>query len=289
LPIVSNPIETPRRAPGYTRQRAERELVRRVVYWQKADRLVYFDENATPEFWDSHWSSEGMPPPISPRDDVVAVTSKYLARSSRILEGGCGRANKVKAMVDAGFNAIGIDFAEQSVMQARLDYPGLDILKGDVRALDFPEQSFDGYWSIGVIEHFWAGYGPILSEAARVLRSGGFLFLTAPWFSPYRRYKARMSGYPHADFDREPDSFYQFALGRNEVCTALQQHGFQVLRWRGRASVVSMREDMTAFREPIKWLFGSRGHLLKRTFRWAVAGSLNPYCGHSFLAVARRR
>jgi hypothetical protein len=128
-----------------------------------------------------------------------------------------------------------------------------------------------------------------LSEAARVLKSGGFLFLTAPWFSPYRRRKARLSGYPPGDFDREPDSFYQFALGRKEVSTALEHHGFQVLRWHGRASVISLREDMSAFREPIKWLFGSRGHLLKRAIRSVVARSLNPYCGHSFLAVARRR
>jgi SAM-dependent methyltransferase len=263
--------------------------VRRVVYWQKRDRLVYFDENATPEFWDSHWNSEGKPPPINPRDDIVAVTSKYLAAGSRVLEGGCGRANKVQAMVDAGFDAVGVDFAEKCVTQARFDYPGLDIRQGDVRSLAFPDLSFDGYWSIGVIEHFWAGYGPILSEAARVLKSGGFLFLTAPWFSPYRRRKARVSGYARGDFDREPDFFYQFALGRKEVCAALEQHGFQVLRWRGRASVISMREDMTAFREPIRWLFGSRGHLLKRAIRWAVAGSLDPYCGHSFLAVARRR
>jgi SAM-dependent methyltransferase len=192
-------------------------------------------------------------------------------------------------MVDAGFNAVGIDFAEKSVARARLDYPGLDIRQGDVRSLDFPEQAFDGYWSIGVIEHFWAGYGPILSEAARVLKSGGLLFLTAPWFSPYRRYKARTGGYLRADFDREPDSFYQFALGRKEVCKALQQHGFQVLRWSGLESAVSIKEDMTAFRQSIEWLFNSRGRLLKRAMRWVIAGSLNPYCGHSFLAVARRR
>ena len=263
--------------------------MRRVVYWPKTERLVYFDENATPEFWDSRWSAEGKPPPISPRDDVVTVTSAYLAPGSRVLEGGCGRANKVKAMADAGFNAVGLDFAEKSVTQARLDYPGLDIRRGDVRSLDFPEHSFDGYWSIGVIEHFWTGYAVILAEAARVLRSGGILFLTAPWFSPYRRHKARVSGYPQAHFEREPESFYQFALGRQEVSTALEQHGFEVLRWRGRASVISMREDMSALRGPITWLFGSRGHLLKRAVRWAVAQSLNPYCGHSFLAVARRR
>src|SRR5450759_5063183 len=253
--------------------------MRRVVYWQKADRLVYLDEKATPEFWDARWRAEGKPPVVSPRDDVVAVTAKYLSSGSRILEGGCGRANKVKAMADFGFNAIGIDFAEDSVKQARLDYPGLDIRQDDVRSLDFADRFFDGYWSIGVIEHFWTGYDSILAEAARVLKPKGFLFLTAPWFSPYRQHKARAGGYPRADFSDEPDSFYQFALGREEVCAQLARHGFQILRWRGRVSEISMKEDMTAFKPQIEWLLGSRGSIVKRVLRRAIASALNPYCG----------
>ncbi len=61
--------------------------MRRVVYWQKADRLVYLDEKATPEFWDSRWKTEGKPPLVNPRDDVVIVTAKFLQAGSRVLEG----------------------------------------------------------------------------------------------------------------------------------------------------------------------------------------------------------
>jgi SAM-dependent methyltransferase len=262
--------------------------MRRVVFWQRADRLIYFDEKATAQFWDSHWQAQGKPPVISARDDVVAVTGKYLARGSRILEGGCGRANKVKAMADAGFCAIGIDFAPGSVKQAMLNYPNLDIRQGDVRSLEFPKDSFDGYWSIGVIEHFWDGYGLIMAEAARVLKPNGFLFLTAPWLSPYRRYKARAGGYVCGDFSSEPAGFYQFALGRKEVCSELVRHGFRVVKWRGRMSELSMRDDMTLFQRQTRWLLSSRGSLMKRVARWAIFSALNRYCGHSFLVVARR-
>lgn len=262
--------------------------MRQVVYWQKTDRLIYLDEKATPEFWDRRWEAEGKPPAVGPNDDVITVTAKYLKPGSRILEGGCGRANKVKAMADAGFNAIGIDFAEASVKQARLNYPGLDIHQGDVRSLDFPDGFFDAYWSIGVIEHFWTGYDSILAEAARVLRMEGYLFLTAPWFSPYRKYKARVGGYPQADFLDEPESFYQFALSREEVSVQLTRRGFKLLRWRGLASEISMKEDMTAFKPQIDWLLGSRGFIAKRVFRRAIASALNRYCGHSFLAIAKR-
>jgi SAM-dependent methyltransferase len=262
--------------------------MRRVIYWPETDRLVYLDANPTPEFWDARWRAEGKPPPVSLNNPVVAVTARYLSRGSRVLEGGCGRADKVKAMADFGFRAVGIDFAQQSVSQAKLDYPELDIRLGDVRSLDFPDSSFDGYWSLGVIEHFWGGYGEILSEAARVLRPKGILFLTAPWLSPFRQRKARANGYPRVDFVSEPDGFYQFALRRREVGAELVSRGFELLHWRGLACEVSMKEDMTAFRAQIEWLLGSKGSIVKRVLRRVVTGSLNRYCGHSFLAVARR-
>jgi SAM-dependent methyltransferase len=186
--------------------------MRQVVYSPAADRLVYLHQQATPQYWDAHWRAQGKPPAVSPRDDVVVVTRKHLPAGARVLEGGCGRANKVKALADAGFAAVGVDFAADVVAQAREHYPQLDVRQGDVRSLDFPDGSFDGYWSIGVIEHFWDGYDGILAEAARIVRRGGYLFLSAPWFSPYRRFKARRRDYPTVDFADQPELFYQFAL-----------------------------------------------------------------------------
>ena len=262
--------------------------MRQVRYWRGVQRLVYLHAKATPEFWDERWEAEGKPPPVGERHEVITVTRKYLPGGARILEGGCGRADKVKGMADAGFRVTGVDFAEQSVQRARLDYPGLDIRLGDVRNLDFPAQHFDGYWSIGVIEHFWSGYSSILAEAARVLRVGGYLFVTAPWLSPYRLARVRAGAYPTEEFSTEPELFYQFALSRDEVRAALAQHGLQVVSWRGLASEVCMREDMPRLKRQVDWLLGSRGSIFKRAFRRALTQTLNGYCGHSFLAIARR-
>jgi len=106
--------------------------------------------------------------------------------------------------------------------------------------------------------------------------------------SPYRKHKVRTGGYPRADFSSEPAGFYQFALGRKEVCSELVRHGFRVLRWRGRVSEISMRDDMALFQRQTRWLLNSRGSLVKRVARLAIFTTLNQYCGHSFLAVARR-
>lgn len=263
--------------------------MRQVSYWPSAQRLVYFDSKATPEFWDHRWHAAGKPGIVGIQDEVLTVTPKYLAKGARILEGGCGRGNKVEAMSAAGYRVIGVDFAEQSVKQARLNYPELDIRQADVRSMEFPDGFFDGYWSLGVIEHFWEGYGPILAEAARVLRPGGYLFLTAPWLSPYRLRKAAKGGYPIGNFETEPDAFYQFALNRAEVASQIAHYGFNLISWQGLASEISMKEDIDEFRRPIEWLFESRGSILKRALRKLLCSYLNRYCGHSFLAVARRR
>ena len=89
--------------------------MRQVVHWPNAKRLVYLDKKATPEFWDDRWRAEGKPGPANSRDEVVTVTAGYLPPGARVLEGGCGRANKVKAMATAGYRATGVDFAEDSV------------------------------------------------------------------------------------------------------------------------------------------------------------------------------
>ena len=262
--------------------------MRDIVFSPKANRLVYLDQKATPEFWDSRWENEGKPAPINPRDHVITVTREYLKPGARILEGGCGRANKVKALVDAGFDVVGVDFAEETVRRAKQTYGDIDVRRGDVRSLAFPDEFFDGYWSIGVIEHFWTGYDAILAEAARVLKPGGVLFLTAPWFSPYRQRRARAGAYPTRDYMEEPDSFYQYGLGREEVCAQLERHGFHLLRWSGLAAEISLKDDVKTFRRQIAWLFDSRGSIAKRILRRAITVSMNPHFGHSFLAVARR-
>ena len=262
----------------------------RRYYDPEGRRLVYADAEATPEFWDARWRID---------DDelrrrlerpghsfTVPVTRRYLAPADGpILEGGCGRAIHVAALERAGYRVVGLDSAEQTVAAVRRVAPGLDVRVGDVRAIDAPDGAFAGYWSIGVIEHFYGGYGPILDEAARVLRPGGVFFLVFPHMSPLRRLRARLGTYPRRT-DR-PDGFYQFALDPNRVRRDVEARGFALLSSRGRAGVHGLYEELGPLGflvDPLRTSTRPVARILRGGLSRALAGA----CGHSILQVYRR-
>ena len=127
------------------------------------NRLIYIDKEATKEFWEDHWLTEDFYQAVTltPNSWVARTTKKYLRIGSTVLEGGCGRANFVYSLQNNGFKAVGLDFAPKTVELIKSAVPELNIKLGDVRLLPFEDGSFDGYWSMGVIEHFWNGYDNI--------------------------------------------------------------------------------------------------------------------------------
>ena len=168
-----------------------------VYYDNREERLVYVRAAASADFWDSHWKTDQLRRMVTQGNGfVVKQTRAYLPPGARVLEGGCGRANTVWGLRQAGFDAVGVDFAEKTVLAINDVAPEIDVRFGDVRDLPFEDASFDGYWSLGVIEHFYDGYQPIQNEMLRVLKPGGFLFMTVPAMSPLRQLKARLGRYP---------------------------------------------------------------------------------------------
>lgn len=192
-------------------------------------RLIQVGRKASAEFWDDAWSRNEIasydPKSVAP---IVDLTKRFLPSGSIILEGGCGTGGKVAALTAAGYRMVGVDYAVETVSRLNQVCPDFDIRVGDVFHLDFPAGHFDGYWSFGVIEHFWDGYHKIVSEAHRVLRDQGYLFLTFPCMSPLRKLKADMGLYKRWQGADEPEGFYQFILPVQEVAQALKSCGFEI-------------------------------------------------------------
>lgn len=202
-----------------------------------AQRLIETHQAATAAYWDQKWSTGpvGSFQPVAVQP-YIALTRRWLPPQARILEGGCGNGGKVAALTAAGFRVTGVDYAEATIARLQAAMPQLDVRLDDVFRLQLADGSFDGYWSFGVIEHFWDGYQGLLAEAARVLRPGGMLFLTFPAMSPLRRAKAALRLYRRwpaqpgftapGTASPAPAGFYQFMLDPLVVCRHLRAAGF---------------------------------------------------------------
>jgi SAM-dependent methyltransferase len=146
-----------------------------------------------------------------------------------VLEGGCGRERFVNALSQQGYKAIGIDFAPKTVARIKEAVPELDVRIGDVRSLPIDSGTLDGYISAVVIEHFWDGYDAILAEMLGTMKSSGFLFVSFPYMSPLRRWKAKTGCYESrraGEAEAPRGSFYQFVLPWQQVARDLGSHGF---------------------------------------------------------------
>lgn len=105
------------------------------------------------------------------------VMKRMLAptREDRVLDIGCGNGRFIYFEQPSSRSAVGIDagahFAEEALKR-------VDLARGDIRSLPFADESFDKAYSLDVLEHLAEeGVVQMLSEARRVLKPGGALFL----------------------------------------------------------------------------------------------------------------
>lgn len=251
-------------------------------------RLVYIEKAASSEFWDEHWrnsaDADAASKGPSARDCLAAVQFYLPDTSAKILEGGCGNGGPLLALHRAGYEVIGVDFAQETVANLNKNFPEVKVVEGDIRHLDFEDGSFDGYWSGGVIEHFWNGYEDILAETHRLLRPQGFAFFTFPCMSALRKVKALLGCYDLIDATMpEPDGFYQFALDPDDVARAFRRQGLEVISQRVRSGIKGFADEVPAMSDLLMKHTSIPAKLARRAVRM-----LEPACGHSALIIARK-
>jgi SAM-dependent methyltransferase len=255
---------------------------------ERHSRLVYVRRKADRAFWEEHWTALARRTVFPRHRTLLRITREYLIEGSSILEGGCGPADKVLRLKENGFETVGLDFAPETLLNARRTRPELDLVAGDVFALPFRDESFDGAWSFGVVEHFHNGFDGILDETRRVLRPFGILFLCFPRFSPLRRLKARLHRYPRLPENSiDPETFYQFALDPRRIRKRLEKRGFTIKHETGFGSLKECKDEIffagpaiRLFERTFPRLSAAAGVLLDRL----LGGSI----GHMQLIVAQK-
>jgi SAM-dependent methyltransferase len=258
-------------------------------------RLVFIGKKGdSGNFWDTHWSCDDFAQQIrkSKAPFVVGNTLRYLQVGDRILEGGCGRGDKVYALMKAGFDAYGIDFAEETVKKTNEAFPELKVSFGDVRRLPFVDNFFNGCWSLGVIEHFYDGYGPIVKEMFRVLGPGGYVFLTVPTMSPFRKLKILLKRYPEfLETTKTREMFYQFALPHRQVRQFFEAAGFEYVQHRYWSWFKGFKDECSLLKPFLQGFYDGKTLFHKLVNRMLIRPServFSPLLGHMSFFVFRK-
>lgn len=111
------------------------------------------------------------------------IIDKYF-NSGNVLDLGCGAGRTTKPLVDKGFNTIGIDYSSNMILAAKKLFPGIDFRIGDVRKLEFVDNSFANiFFSFNglMLLKNYSERRRAMKEIYRILKRNGIFFFTTPY------------------------------------------------------------------------------------------------------------
>ena len=268
-----------------------------VLYDSSEKRLVCYRKKSDNAFWDIHWSKEDIlrsHNSMSKYNLVIRVTKKYIhPDDGPILEGGCGVGQFVYLLSEGGYECIGIDTAEKTIKRVQRTNPSLNLKIMDVRDLKFPDNYLAGYWSMGVIEHFFHGYNDILNEMHRVVKPGGYLFVTVPVMSVLRRVKAYFGFYERVNNSVQNDlnksAFYQFILPHEKIINDFKKKGLKFVEMRSKGGIKGLNDEIMIFKSLFRLISELRNkNIVFKSLSKLLEIILSPLAGHMKLFVFRK-
>jgi SAM-dependent methyltransferase len=204
-----------------------------------AEEEIHFVERFWTERWDAHsrlLRVEG----VAQREEYKMMLPflSSLPTGSRILDAGCGMGEWTVFLTNRGFDVVGLDISQHTISRLRELLPDYQFVQGDIRKTEFTQESFDACFSYGVFEHFENGLGDCINEVHRVLKPGGWLFVSVP-FQNWRHILwgvLPLHWWDHT-YDRDlgytqPQRFYQWRLTRSELQRELELRRFCVVQVR---------------------------------------------------------
>jgi len=189
--------------------------------------LRIFYKNPGPRFWEETFQGKEIEYNRSPDEYLESVIRRMLCREMRILDAGCGLGELVNYLSLQGFEAYRLDFSKILIHRAK-EKLKIEVLVGDLRSIPFTENSFDVYISLGVLEHFEDGVHVPLKEANQVLRIGGLLIVSVPYWNVLRKLKKLFLRKYHY-VGRPGKDFFEYAFSKREMIILMRQHGFNVI------------------------------------------------------------
>jgi SAM-dependent methyltransferase len=248
------------------------------------------DETAFVEaYWTRVWEQEGGPKdagkeiPKKPEFRIMRPYLDQLPKGARLLDGGCGLGNWTLYFERNELPTLGLDISRDTVTKLKSLFPEVNFAVGDIRDTALPAESFDGYFSWGTFEHFEDGLDRCVAEAWRILKPGGYLFITVPFDNLRQSLIKAFDAKRETEPNHQPVRFYQWRLTRGELRDCLRSGGFQVLD----IKPIHKRQGI------LRSLHHEFGMSYKWTVTKALSALLAPFLpgivfSHMIMAVARK-
>ena len=240
-------------------------------------------------YWTKVWEREGGPKGAIdkiPRKAEFKIMAPYIAKlpqGGRLLDGGCGLGDWTLYFSRNGHPTLGLDLSRATVARLKELFPEAEFAVGDIRDTGLDGASFDGYFSWGVFEHFEDGLQSCIREGYRLLKPGGYLFVSVPFDNLRHGLRAAWGRHRRRGAPRDATRVYQWRLTRKELRDELRKGGFDVFDVKPihkRQGI--LRSLHHEFGLPYDWILTKGLSVLLQTF---VPGSL---IAHMVLAVARK-
>jgi SAM-dependent methyltransferase len=154
----------------------------------------YYDSKPQSDIWDNMWTSRTIEEELDACDiesPPRELFLKYLSKKDKIVDAGCGFGKWVIYLHRRGYNIMGIDNNELAISKLRKFDETLQIELGEILNIHYPDNYFDAYISMGVIEHFEGGPLTALKEAYRIVKPGGLIFVSVPTVNIIRKFIRR--------------------------------------------------------------------------------------------------
>lgn len=101
-----------------------------------------------------------------------------LLLSGKLVEIGSGGGRDAQELIKLGYDYTGTDVSQGLIEIASKYNPGATFLKQSVYGLDFPENSFDGFWASAVLLHIpKARIGEALGSIHKIVKPDGLGFI----------------------------------------------------------------------------------------------------------------
>ena len=153
------------------------------------------------------------------RDALQAFSHRVLPQG-RVLDAGCGSGRDLRELIQAGFQAEGVDFSPAMVEIART-YSSAPVACSDLQMLSLKRENLDGIWAHRVLIHLPPpSVQRVMGTFFAALKPGGILFTSIE----------EGQGTEEDRFDDPNGPARRFYLyPSNEFASLLRQSGFQLL------------------------------------------------------------